>query len=282
MPTRSRMSACRSHRCPERSHIFLGQRYFFHLRINHDVRGVALSQQGSVIGSRQLILKLNQGLANVLQMRAYNNFIVVARRSLIAATGIDDGDAATIFCLHVAIRKPELPQQFYSADFEPHEVIGMIDHAHLVSLSVAHPQASLTDDRMIVCASGHSPLHRGLRFSRNDEMPSRKSAVARIAAFSRTADCICASSSTRACLLSRRLVHTSDAGLFSNSCNANSRARSLSFSGGTISLIRPMRCASWALMILPVSSRSLASFSPTWRSRKVETIAGTNPIRTSV
>ena len=79
-----------------------------------------------------------------------------------------------------------------------------------------------------------------------------------------------------------RLVARRDAGLFSNRLAASSRARSCSFSGPTTSLARPSRNASSAVIMRPVSSRSRACFSPTWRSRKVDTIAGTNPIRTSV
>src|SRR3984893_19500023 len=169
-------------------------------------------------------------------MSAHDDFIVITRRSLVAAARIDHGDAAAIFCLHVAVGKTELPQQFHSADFKPNEVIGLIDNPHLVGFRVAHPNTSLSDHRVMVLASTHSPFHTGLRFSRNDEMPSRKSAVARISAFSSTADCICASSSTRAWLLRRRLVETSDAGLFSMSSNANFRACCINCSAGTLSL----------------------------------------------
>src|SRR5580692_11967399 len=160
-------------------------------------------------------------------MSAHHDFIVVARRRLVAATCVNHRDAAAIVFFHITIRKPELPQQFDATDFEPDKIIRMINNTHLVGFCVPHPHASLTDHGMMVSAFTHSPPQRGLRFSRNDEMPSRKSLVARIAAFSVTAHRICSSSSTRAWLLSRRLVYVSDVGLFSISCDANSRARSI-------------------------------------------------------
>src|SRR3982074_630112 len=100
-------------------------------------------------------------------MSAHDDFIVITRRSLVAAARIDDGDAAAIFCLHVTIRKTELPQQFHPADFKPNEVIGMIDDAHLVGFRVAHPNTSLSDHWVMVLASTHSPFHTGSRTSRN-------------------------------------------------------------------------------------------------------------------
>src|SRR5580658_7212483 len=120
-------------------------------------------------------------------MGANDNLIVIASRSLVTAAGIDDSDAAAIVLLHFTIGEAQLPQQFHPANFKPHKVVGMIDHAHLVRLCISHPHAGLTDRRTVVRSFAHSPLQRGLRFSRNEETPSRKSGVARIAAFSRTA-----------------------------------------------------------------------------------------------
>src|ERR1700677_4414642 len=105
-------------------------------------------------------------------MSSDNNFVVISGWSLIAAAGINHGDAVAIFLLHVAIGKTELPQQFDPADFEPHKVIGVINHAHLVRLRVSHPHAGLTHHWMMVRSSAHSALQRGFRFSRNEEMPS--------------------------------------------------------------------------------------------------------------
>src|SRR5579872_6629290 len=145
MPTRSQSLASRSNRFPEGAHILFREGNFFHLQIYHYVRGVALSQHYLITGTHQLIFKLNERLTNVLHMSAHDDLIVIACRSLVAATRVDHGDAAAVVLLHVAVRKTELPQQFYPPDFEPDKVIRMIDHTHLVGLGVAHPQTSLAD-----------------------------------------------------------------------------------------------------------------------------------------
>ena len=47
--------------------------------------------------------------------------------------------------LHVAIAAPDRAQQLAAADFEPHEVVGVIDHAHLVGFGVAHPDVDASE-----------------------------------------------------------------------------------------------------------------------------------------
>src|SRR5882672_4946612 len=201
-------------------------------------------------------------------MRAHQDFVIIEHGGLVAATRVNNGDEAIVFALHFLVGEAELAQQFDAANLEPDEMIRVIDDAHLVSLGVADADAGFIDRVGRIGGRGrrllaHRPVHFGLRFSRNDVTPSRKSAVARIAAFSRTAASICELISTRAWSLRRRLVYVSEAGLFSISCVASSRARSSSLSGGTISLIRPMRRPSCESKSLPVSSRSRAIFSPT-------------------
>src|ERR1700733_9786133 len=113
---------------------------------------------------------MNDRIANVSQMRANDDLIVIACRSLVAAARIYDGDATSIVLFHIAIGKADLPQEFHAANLEPDEMVGVIDDAHLVSFRVAHADTSLAYWRGFLRT--HSPLHRGLRFSRNDEMPS--------------------------------------------------------------------------------------------------------------
>src|SRR5713101_1657538 len=215
----------------------------------------------------------------MFQVRAHDNLVIIVYGSLVAALGIDDGDEAVVLALHVFIAEAKLAKEFDTAHFKPDEMIGMIDDAHLVGFGIADADASFIH-RCI--ALTHRPVHFGLRFSRKEVIPSRKSALSRVPAFSRMAASICESSSARACSVSRRLVLERESGLFSANCAASSRARSSNFSGGTISLIRPIFRASGASKMRPVNRMSRAIFSPTWRWRKVETIAGTNPIRTSV
>src|SRR5882672_6724491 len=74
----------------------------------------------------------------------------------------------------------------------------------------------------------HFPVHLGLRFSRNDVMPSRKSAVVRLCAFCAMESANWRSRSCAMKLLIRALVARMDAGLFPCSDAASSRARGMS------------------------------------------------------
>src|SRR5579864_9137992 len=244
------------------------------------MRGLAFRQHRAGIGACQFVAESNHRFAYRLQPGAYNDFLIVINRRTVPALDLDHRDEKSVFALHVAIRKSHLPHQFHTAHFEPDEVVRVIHDTHLIGFRVTHTQPRFVRGGVMV--GTHFPVHIGLRFSRNDVIPSRKSAVRRIAAFSRTADSICASRSMRAWSVITCFVARSEDALFSISNAANSRARAIRVSAGTISLISPMRAASSELKILPVSSRSRACFSPTCRSRNVDTIAGTNPIRTSV
>src|SRR6266404_6972873 len=227
----------------------------------------------------------------MFQVRAHNNLVIIVYGSPVAAPGIDYRDETVVFALHIFIAETELAEEFHASHFKPDEMIGVIDDPHLVGFGIADADASFIHrhSRGLICFDrhrcmppAHRPVHFGLRFSKNASMPSRKSALSRMPAFSGMAASICESSSARACSVSRRLVLESESGLFSANCVASLRARSSNSSGGTISLISPNFRASGASKIRPVSRRSRAIFSPTWRRRKVETIAGTNPILTSV
>jgi len=119
----------------------------------------------------------------------------------------------------------------------------------------------------------YRPVQRGFRFSRNALTPSWKSAVVRMRTFSSTAHQFAiklfAGESPQQPL---RRMQRRRAVL--QQCVANSWTRSIRLSAATTSVASPSRKASSALMILPVNSRSRACFSPTWRSRNVDTIAG--------
>src|SRR5581483_3237728 len=93
---------------------------------------------------------------------------------------------APVFTFHILVREAQLPQQFHPAHLEPDEVIRVIYHTHLVGLRVTHPETRLVHLPLAVPIA-HCPLQRGLRFSRNAAIPSRKSGVERMAAFSRSA-----------------------------------------------------------------------------------------------
>jgi hypothetical protein len=63
------------------------------------------------------------------------DLVVVAGRLAVLTMGFDDreGDAVV---LDLAICPPTVSQPFGPSDFEPDQVIGVVDHSHLVGLCV--------------------------------------------------------------------------------------------------------------------------------------------------
>ena len=139
------------------------------------MRGFSLRQQFAVIGAHQFISEVDYRLADIFQLRTHDYLIIVTDGRFVPAAGIDHSYEASIVLFHIAIGKAELAEQFNASDLEPDEMIGMINHAHLIGLGVANPQAGFGGCGMVIAV--HSPLQRGFRFSRNDVTPSRKSAV---------------------------------------------------------------------------------------------------------
>src|SRR5688572_10875611 len=69
------------------------------------------------------------------------DLVIIAGRMPILAVGLDDGKGdASLF--HFAVVPSSLSQPFRSPDFEPDEVIGVIDDAHLIRVRVTHSNAS--------------------------------------------------------------------------------------------------------------------------------------------
>src|ERR1039458_168829 len=143
----------------------------------------------------------------MFQVRAHDDLVIIMYGSLVAALGIDYGDEAVVFALHIFIAEAELAEEFHTSHFKPDEMIGVIDDAHLVGFGIAGADASFIHrrccyliyiDRHRCIGPVHRPVHFGLRFSRNDSIPSRKSELSRMPAFSRMAASICESSSARA------------------------------------------------------------------------------------
>src|SRR4051812_37831378 len=166
-------------------------------------------------------------------MSPYDYLVVVSSGSFVAAARIHHGDEASIVVFHVAIRKSQLAQQFNTSHLEPYEMIRVINHSHLIGFCVPY------SDSYFAPLFAQCPLHRGLRFSRNEVMPSRKSSVCRMPAFSSIACSNCSSSVSAMNPFTSCFVSRKDVGLFSPSCAASARARACSWSAATTSFTNP-------------------------------------------
>src|SRR4029077_2116421 len=177
--------------CAKHFHIFLRQHAGSHSRIGDDVRGLAFGQQLTSLRAAQLISKSDHLLPHMFQICAHNNLVIIVHGSLVAALGIDYGDEAVFFPLHIFIAEAKLAEEFDTSHFKPDEMIGVIDDAHLVGFGISDADAGFIDCRRIFFTDrhrsvmpAHRPVHFGLRFSRNASIPSRKSALSRMPAFS--------------------------------------------------------------------------------------------------
>ena len=68
----------------------------FHLRVDHHVRGLPFGQHFAIVGPHQFVSKVNHGFADILQMRAHDNLIVIPRRRFVAAACVHYRDKAAV------------------------------------------------------------------------------------------------------------------------------------------------------------------------------------------
>src|SRR6266481_3642605 len=260
--------------------IFLRQLFWLAVFSANHVSGCSCSEDAMVRVAQKFVGISHDAIAGLRNTRSHPQQFVVTRWRKIPATGFGYHDVAVIFGFHLLVFEAERAHQFDAADFKPDQVVGVIDHAHLIGFGVPH-----SNRRVVIRLAGiesHSSFQTGLRFSRNDATPSLKSPVQRMRAFSSTARSRSASTPAASALTSRRFARVRLPGLTSIKYSANSSARDKSLSGSTISVTRPSCCASLASILRPVRSRSRARLSPIWRVRNTDTIAGKKPMRTSV
>src|SRR5688572_6572677 len=101
------------------------------------MHGAANRVYRGVARAADFICELDARGRQQCSLRRHHQLIVVARWRLVFAMRLDDRKADAR-CFHVAIAAPDGTQKLAAADFEPHEVIGVIHHTHLVGFSVAH------------------------------------------------------------------------------------------------------------------------------------------------
>ena len=107
------------------------------------MRRVAGSQQDVVSLTKDLIGKLNDAIAPFGDTRAHAQHFVVARRLFVAAMHVGDDDVAVVFGFHLFVFKAEGAHQFHTANLKPDQVVGVINHPHLVGLGITHPYCSV-------------------------------------------------------------------------------------------------------------------------------------------
>src|SRR5205823_2959816 len=68
-------------------------------------------------------------------LRPYRKLIIITRRGLVSAVHVHHGHEKPVR-LHLAVIHTVFPAKFAPSRLEPHEVVGVMDHAHLVRLKI--------------------------------------------------------------------------------------------------------------------------------------------------
>src|SRR5882724_356652 len=158
--------------------------------------GLTFGQQFATLRISQFISEVDHFLPHMSHVGAHDNLVIIVHGSLVTAARVDNGNEAVVLALHIFITETHLAEELHPPHFKPDEMIGVIDDTHLIGFSIAYADASFIRrrrcfpiyiDRNRCIGLAHRPVHFGLRFSRKDSMPSRKSELSRIPAFSRMA-----------------------------------------------------------------------------------------------
>src|SRR6266403_701959 len=275
--------ACRRRGRPQKGAIFLRQELGLAVAAANHMQRFTDGKQLAVGVAKDFVGKSNGAVSRLRDARAHAYYFVVARGGVVAAAHVGDNDVAVVFDFHALVFDAQRAHQLHATDLKPNQIIRVIDHAHLVGLRVAHAYCSVVmleglheiDYSGLLCQTG-------LRFSRNDATPSLKSGVQRMRAFSRMARSRSWSTPAAAAEVKRCFARVKLLGLAAMRSLANSIVRSSRWPSGTTSVTIPNSLASVASMSRPVSSKSRERLSPICRVRKTETMAGRNPIFTSV
>src|SRR5437588_2541318 len=143
LPGRSKARPHTAHGLTKRTHILFRNQSPVQVLIGYDMSRFCLGQKRSITHPHGLVFETHHRLADVFQMRANDDLVIIPGRCFVPAARIHHGDVAAVFAFHLAIREPELPQQFYASNFKPDEIIRVIHHAHLVGFRVTHPHPAL-------------------------------------------------------------------------------------------------------------------------------------------
>src|SRR5262249_42895315 len=80
---------------------------------------------------------------------AHIELLVISRRVVILTEHLDDRQRYA-GRLHLAVGPARGTQPIGSPDLEPHEIVGVVGHAHLVGIGVAHAHPRRADGRWLV------------------------------------------------------------------------------------------------------------------------------------
>src|SRR5689334_8237861 len=93
------------------------------------------------------IIKYENATAHPGDLSFYEDVVVVASGSDIAAVRLGDSDECLLFAFQLAIAEAAVAAIIGAADLHPHEIVRIVDHAHLIGFGVANTKSALADMR---------------------------------------------------------------------------------------------------------------------------------------
>lgn len=111
--------------------------------VEEDVFGFARDEESAGFGVADLVGEGEHAGVDFGDAAFGDDFVVVEGGGVVAAVGVNDGEADLIVTFHVAVADTADAAEFGTGHFEPDEVVGVVDDAHLVGFGVADAEADL-------------------------------------------------------------------------------------------------------------------------------------------
>jgi len=116
--------------------VFFGELFDLAGAIAGYVEGAANGEEFLVGLAKEFVGEFEGAALGFFDAGADGEEVVVAGGMVIAAMGVGDDDEGVVVEFHAFVVEAEGAHEFDAADFEPDEVVGMVDDAHLIGFGV--------------------------------------------------------------------------------------------------------------------------------------------------
>ncbi len=119
-----------------------------------DVNRVASGEKSVVFLAKNFVTEFQGAGPGFQDASADGEEFIVAGRMVVATVGISDDYVGVVIEFHSFVIEAERTHQFNPADFKPDQVIGMVDHAHLIGFGVAHAYGDIVVSEHVQLVAG--------------------------------------------------------------------------------------------------------------------------------
>jgi hypothetical protein len=104
------------------------------------VAGLAFCDYHAIGLAHYLVSKPEGPAAQFGDVGPDNQYVIIVRRRLIATIAFSHDQECIRVLFHVAIRKAARAAEFRASNLKPDQVVGVIDHTHLVGFGIANAE----------------------------------------------------------------------------------------------------------------------------------------------